>query len=98
MSETPKQSPQEEVIAELVKHECMEKNHSLLGHGTLGKDIAEKILRDGIMVNPAYALWSIAKPLSENAAEAAKDICHWGHKNAKFIIVLSLLSKENLSR
>jgi hypothetical protein len=89
MSETEKHPP-EETIAQLFTEHCMEPGHGVGGHGTPDRVTAEKILAEGIQVNPNYMLGNIAAALPLDSTEAAKEICHWQHKSSKFIVILSI--------
>jgi len=71
--------------------------HTVWGHGTTDKQIADAILDSGIVVNPGYGLLEIATPLSssdrsknDNAQTILNSVNNWGHKNSKFVVMVEM--------
>ncbi len=81
--------------------------HSVWGHGTPVKELADDILKNGIIVNPAYSLTEMAIPLTdstkgknENAQEIFNKSMSWPHKEHKFVVVIEIpngLRKQQLT-
>lgn len=90
---------QDEKKSELVKillNEVDFTGCAIWGHGTTDRAIAEKILEEGILVNPGYSLTEIASPMtsaetSEMKAEEVIDQAYaWKHKRAKYVVLISI--------
>jgi hypothetical protein len=90
-----------------IEQELIIEGHSAWGHGTPTKELADKILKNGIVVNPAYSLTEIGVPLTdstksnnENAQGVLNSALSWPHKGHKFIVIIEIphgLRKQQLT-
>ena len=71
--------------------------HVVWGHGTSSKELADRILENGITGNEAYGLMEMAIPLSDpdktksdNSQLIVNSLNNWPHKNCKYVIIVEI--------
>ena len=84
-------------LLENIELKFLIEGHSVWGHGTPTKELADDILTKGIVVNPAYSLTEIGIPLTdsiksngENAQAVFNSAMSWPHKGHKFIVIIEI--------
>src|SRR6185295_7683217 len=84
-------------LIESIEQKLLIENHSAWGHGTPTKELADDILKNGVIVNPAYSLTEIGVPLtdstkknSDNAQAIFNSAMAWPHKNHKFVVIIEI--------
>lgn len=92
---------EEEIISlEQASKDLLDGRYELFGHGTISSDFAISILRQGLLAGGegrATDMDSNFLPLGGNDLENLEDsLNHWGHKDAKFIVLFRVPVKYKL--
>lgn len=80
-----------------IEREVISLGCSIWGHGTSSREIAEKILKEGILASPNYSLTEIASPVNtvskpphEQAQELVDFTSAWPHRDATAVVLIAL--------